>query len=98
MIICEEQSTEPLMVDGKAVEKNTQFNFLGDLITMVESCNHEVRRRMTMTRSAMANLSKIWADRGLIIATKTRLVQALFFALPHMLGPLSRQTVIVSML
>ena len=79
MIIGEDQPTDPLMVDGKEVEKITQFNFLGALITVDGSCNHEVRRRLTMARSAMANLSKIWTDRGVTIATKTRLVQALVF-------------------
>ena len=79
MIIGGVQPTDPLMVDGKEVEQITQFNFLGALITTDGSCKQEIRRRLTMARSAMANLSTIWADRGVTKATKVRLVRALVF-------------------
>ena len=79
MIIGDDKAIDPLFVDGKEVEKVTEFNFLGALISQDGGCNTEVRRRLAMARSTMAKLTKIWADRGVTRTTKSRLVWALVF-------------------
>ena len=79
MVIGDDGDSTPLIVDGQAVEQIHQFNFLGSLITEEGGCGAEIRRRLAMARSAMTQLSKIWADRGITKATKIRLVQALIF-------------------
>ena len=68
---------EPVIVSGDEVEQVTQFNFLGSLITPRGGCSVELRRRLAMAKSAMVDLNKIWADRGITKATKKRLVSAL---------------------
>ncbi|XP_033099893.1 uncharacterized protein LOC117103443 [Anneissia japonica] len=79
MVIGENHPTDTLIVDGKEVEKVTQFNFLGALVAVDGGCKQEIRRRLAMARSAMNKLTNIWIDRGVTKATKTRLVQALVF-------------------
>ena len=79
MIVGGDGVEEPLLVDGTEVEQVTQFNFLGSLITTSGGCAVEIRRRLAMAKSAMVGLNKIWADRGITKATKTRLVSALIF-------------------
>ena len=68
---------EPLIIDGNEVESVSKFNFLGSLIIKDGGCSQEIRHRLTMARSAMTNMSKIWAGRGITRTTKVRLVQAL---------------------
>ena len=70
---------EPLIIDGNEVESVSKFNFLGSLITKEGGCSQEIRNRLAMACSAMTNLSKIGADRGITRTTKVRLVQALVF-------------------
>ena len=74
-----ESVNEPLIIDGNEVESVSKFNFLGSLITKEGGCSQEIRHRLNMASSAMTNLSKIWADRGITKITKFRLVQALVF-------------------
>ena len=79
MAIGPDSVEEPLIIDGNEVESVSKFNFLGSLITRDGGCSQEIRHRLAMARSAMTNLSKIWADRGITRTTKVRLVQALVF-------------------
>ena len=72
---------EPLIIDGNEVESVSKFNFLGSLITKDGGCSQEIGHRLAMARSAMTNMSKIWAGRGITRTTKVRLVQALTIAL-----------------
>ena len=69
----------PFIIDGNEVELVSKFNFLGSLITKDGGCSHEIRHQSVMARSAMTNLSKIWADRGITKTTNFRVVQALVF-------------------
>jgi hypothetical protein len=62
MAIGPDVKEEPFLVDGKEVEFVSQFNFLGSLIIKDGGCGQEIRRRLAMARSAMINLSKIWAE------------------------------------
>ena len=79
MIIGGNNSTSPLVIDGKEVEEVSQFNFLGSLITNEGGCSEEIRKRLAMARSTMAKLSNIFNDRSITKTTKIRLVQALVF-------------------
>lgn len=62
-------------------EKVKEFVYLGSLITSDGSCTNEIRRRAGMAKSAMANLDKIWRNRGIRRSTKVRLVRALVFSI-----------------
>ena len=79
MAIGPDSVEEPFIIDGNEVGSVSKFNFLGSLITEEGGCSQEIRHFLAMTRSAMTNLSKIWADRGITRTTKVRLVQALVF-------------------
>ena len=79
MAIGPDSVEELLIIDGNEVESVSKFIFLGSLITKEGGCSQEIRHRLAMARSAMTNLSKIWADRGITRTTKVRLVQALVF-------------------
>ena len=79
MAIGSDSVEEPLIIDGNEVESVSKFNFLGPLITKDGSCTQEIRHRLAMARSAMTNMSKILAGRGITRTTKVRLVQALIF-------------------
>ena len=79
MAIGPDSVEEPLIIDGNEVESVSKFNFLGSLITKGGGCSQEIRHWLAMACSAMTNLSKIWADRGVTRTSKVRLVQALVF-------------------
>ena len=79
MAIGSDSVEEPLITDGNEVESVSKFNFLGSLITKDGGCSQEMRHRLAMARSAMTNMSKIWAGGGITRTTKVRLVQALIF-------------------
>ena len=52
-------------IDGTEVESVSKFNFLGSLVNKEGGCSQEIRHHLAMACSAMTNLSKIWADRGI---------------------------------
>ena len=79
MAIGPDSVEEPLIIDGNEVESVPKFNFLRSLITKDGGYSQEIRHRLAVARSAMTNLSKICADRGITRTTKVRLVQALVF-------------------
>ena len=58
MIVGSDGNEDPIVVDGTEVEHVTQFNFLGSLITTSSGCSTELRRRMTMAKSAMVGMNK----------------------------------------
>ena len=68
---------KPLIIDSNKVESVSKFNFLGCLITKDGGCGQDIRHRLAMARSAMTNLSKIWADRGITRTTKVTLQKQL---------------------
>ena len=79
MAIGPDSVEEPFIIDSIEVESVSKFNFLGSLVTKDGGCSQEIRHWLAMARSAMTNLSKIWADRGITRTTKVRLDQALVF-------------------
>ena len=65
--------------DGEAVEKVTDFIFLGSKITADGDCSHEIKRRLLLGRKAMTNLGRILKSRDVTFSTKVRLVKAMVF-------------------
>ena len=61
---------DSIIVDGGNIEVVERFVFLGALITSDGQIDIELRRRIAMGKSAMGNLSKIFKDRDLRLATK----------------------------
>jgi hypothetical protein len=66
-------------VDGEELEVVTSFPFLGSTVEKEGRCEMEVKRRMALSMAAMRGLEKIWKDKHVSLATKTRLVKALVF-------------------
>ncbi|KAJ8718735.1 hypothetical protein PYW07_016291 [Mythimna separata] len=60
------------------LETVDNFVYLGSIISNDGSCEKEVRRRIGMAKSAMAQLDKVWKDRNISVKTKTKLVRTLF--------------------
>ena len=79
MVIGEDVSADPIMVENEEVEVVSKFNFLGAYINSQGGCQDEIRRRLAIARTAMANLNQIWSDRNVTKATKIKLVQTLVF-------------------
>ncbi|KAJ8710368.1 hypothetical protein PYW07_009734 [Mythimna separata] len=55
------------------------YIYLGALISNQGNCIEDIKRRMALTRAAMDKLKKIWKNRKVTKATKTRLVKTLVF-------------------
>ncbi|CAH2242819.1 jg11752 [Pararge aegeria aegeria] len=55
------------------------YIYLGAQISNNGGCIDEIKRRMTMSISAMDKLQRIWTNRNITKATKIRLVKALIF-------------------
>ena len=66
-------------IDSAQIEVVRNFNFLGSLVSDQGSSDSEIRRRLTLGRVAMNNLTCVWKDRGLSIQTKLKIVKALVF-------------------
>ena len=64
-------------MDLKIVEVVTNFIFLGALIKIDGLCDKEIRRRIILGKDAIGGLPTIWEDRGIKLATKVKLVNAL---------------------
>ena len=57
------------------METVTDFAFLGSKITADGDCNHEIKRRLLLSRKAMTNLDSILKSRDITLSTKVRLVK-----------------------
>ena len=66
-------------IDGEAMEKVTDFIFLGSKITADGDCSHEIKRRLLLGRKVMTNLDSILKSRDITLPTKVRLVKAMVF-------------------
>ena len=58
----------------EAMEKMTDFIFLGSKITADGDCSHEIKRRLLLGRKVMINLDSILKNRDITLSTKVRLV------------------------
>ena len=66
-------------IDGETVETVADFTFLGSKITADGDCSHEIKRHLTLGRKVMTDLDRILKTRDVTLATKVRLVKAMFF-------------------
>ena len=66
-------------IDGETVETVADFSFLGSKIIADGDCIHEIKRHLLLGRKAMTNLDSILKSRDIILPTKVRPVQAMFF-------------------
>ena len=46
-------------IDGKKVETESDFIFLGSKITAAGDCSHEIKRRLLLGKIAMRNLDSV---------------------------------------
>ena len=65
--------------DGVAVERVTDFIFLGSKITADGDCSHEIKRHLLLERKVMTNLDNILNRKDITLPTKVRLVKAMVF-------------------
>ena len=66
-------------IDGKTVERVSDFIFLGSKITADCDCGHEIKRCLLLGRKVMTNLDSIFKSRDITLLTKVRLVKAMLF-------------------
>ena len=69
----------PWQIDGKTMEKVTDFIFLGSKITSDGDRSHEIKRRLLLGRKTMTNLDSIFKSRDITLPTKVHLVKAMIF-------------------
>ena len=65
--------------DGKKVETEADFIFLGSKITAEGDCSHKIKRWLLLGRKAMTNLDSILKSRDITLLTKVHLVKAVVF-------------------
>ena len=66
-------------IDGKPVETESDFIFLGSKITADGDSSHEIKRCLFFGRKAMINLDSILKSRDITFPTKVLRVKALVF-------------------
>ena len=64
---------------GEAMEKVTDFIFLGSKITADGDCSHEIKRRLLLGRKAMTNRDSILKSKDITLLTKVCLVKLWVF-------------------
>ena len=69
----------PWQIDEETMETMRDFLFLGSKIIANGDCSHEIKRRLLLGRTAMANLDSILKSRDITLPTKVRLVKAMAF-------------------
>src|SRR5256885_7987428 len=71
--------TVTIKINNKEIETVQDFIFLGSRVDRGGECGPEIRRRLTLGRTAMQGMEKIWKSKDISTATKTRLVNAIVF-------------------
>ena len=66
-------------IDGKTVETEADFIFLGSKVTADGDCSQEIKRRLLLGRKVMTNLGSILESRDITLSTKVHLVKAMVF-------------------
>ena len=66
-------------INGKTMEKVTDFISLGSKITVDGDCSHEIKRCLLLGRKAMTNLDGMLKSRDITFPTKVHLVKAMVF-------------------
>ena len=66
-------------INGKTMEKVTDFISLGSKIIVDGDCSHEIKRCLLLGRKAMTNLDGMLKSRDITFPTKVHLVKAMVF-------------------
>ena len=66
-------------IDGKTMERVTDFIFLGSKITVDGDCSHEIKRCLLLGRKAMTNLNRVLKSRDMTLLTKVHIVKSMVF-------------------
>ena len=66
-------------IGGETLETVADFIFWGSKITARGDCSHEIKGRLLLGRTVMANLDSILKSRNITLLTKVRLVKAVVF-------------------
>ena len=66
-------------IDGKTMERVTEFIFLGLKITVGGDCNHGIKRCLLLGRKTMTNIGSILKSRDITLPTKVHLLKLWFF-------------------
>ena len=66
-------------IDGKTVERVSDFTFWGSKITADGYCSHEIKRRLLLGRKVMTNLDSILKSRDITLPAEVHLVKAMVF-------------------
>ena len=66
-------------IDGETVETVADFILEGSKLTADGDCSHENKRSLLLGRKVMTNLDSLLKSRDITLATKVRLVKAMFF-------------------
>ena len=66
-------------IDGKTMEKVTDFIFLGSKITADGDCSHKIKKCLLLGRKAMTNVDSELKSRDITLLTEVHLVKAMVF-------------------
>ena len=66
-------------IDGKAVETEADFIFLGSRIATDGDCSHEIKKCLLLERKVMTSLKRVLKSRDITLPTKVHLVKAMVF-------------------
>ena len=66
-------------IDGKTVERETDFIFGGSKITADGDCSYEIKRCLLLGRKVITNLDSVLKSRDITLPTKVCLVKAMVF-------------------
>ena len=68
-----------LQIDGKTMERVTDFISLDSKITADSDCSHEIKRCLLLGRKAMTSLDSLLKSKDFSLPTKVHLVKAMVF-------------------
>ena len=69
----------PWQIDGKTMETETDFIFLGSKIMEDGDCDHKIKRCLLLGRKAMTKLDSILKSGDITLPTKVHIVKAMIF-------------------
>ena len=74
-----EGGTVSKRLNGEEIENVKDFIFLGAKISQNGDCGPDIRRRLSLARVAMTNISPMWKSKDISLSKKYRLVNAIIF-------------------
>ena len=67
-------------IEGEAVERVTDFLFLGSKITVDGDCSLDIKRRLLLRRKAVTKLDSVLKNKDISLLTKVHTIKAMFFS------------------